>query len=186
AFYAYLFATIRNPVVRGGAVVATLLTGLSRPYLGVHFLEDIIFGWALGLCVALMALTYEGSLERWWRQMSPAQQVVICVVASVVLWTMTIALNGGRIDDQPRAFLAYAGLVTGILVARPLELRGVAFDPATSSWRVKLARYVLGVMLILTTLIGLKLAFATVERMSWFGFVLQYVRYVAAGIVTIY
>lgn len=76
--------------------------------------------------------------------------------------------------------------MTGVLVARPLELRHVAFDPTTSGWPVKVARYVLGVLLVLATLSGLKLVFAGIDGVSWFGYLLQYVRYVAAGVVTIY
>src|SRR4029450_1042307 len=49
AFYSYLYAKLRDRSVRVVAVLAILLTGLSRPYLGVHYLEDVLGGRALRL-----------------------------------------------------------------------------------------------------------------------------------------
>lgn len=57
-FYVWLAVTIvmrlRPGMARGAAVVAagvalTALVGLSRVYLGVHYLSDVSSGWALGL-----------------------------------------------------------------------------------------------------------------------------------------
>jgi len=58
AFYSYLYACVENRVVRVIAVIAILLTGLSRPYLGVHYPGDVLIGWVLGLFVAAVAVKF--------------------------------------------------------------------------------------------------------------------------------
>src|SRR5579871_6541806 len=46
SFYSYLFLAIRRRPVRIAAVLLILVIGFSRPYLGVHYGEDILLGWA--------------------------------------------------------------------------------------------------------------------------------------------
>jgi undecaprenyl-diphosphatase len=43
------------------AIVASFVVGLTRPYLGVHWLSDVIGGWALGAAVAIVAATIADS-----------------------------------------------------------------------------------------------------------------------------
>lgn len=187
AFYGFIFAQTKNRAVRALAVVAAILVGASRPYLGVHYVEDIIMGWAIGLVVVVVAVRYVEGIAAWWSRMPAARQATICVAATVMLWAATVALSGWRIDGQPRAFLGYAGLITGMLIAQPLELRLVDFDPKSSTWIAKLVRYIVSVALVLATLAALDIAFAALaDEYSVPGYLLQYLRYTIAGIVGIF
>jgi hypothetical protein len=141
----------------------------------------------IGLVLVVIAVRYVDAVAAWWGRMSLVRQATICVAATVVLWTATLALSDWRIDGQPRAFLGYAGLITGMLIAQPLELRLVDFDPKSSTWIAKLVRYVVSVALVLATLAALDLAFgAMADEYSLPGYALQYVRYTTAGIIGIF
>jgi membrane-associated phospholipid phosphatase len=187
AFYSYLFASVDNRAVKVGALILIVLIGLSRPYLGVHYLEDVLLGWVIGLAASLVAIFYGEKIRAVWGGLSYASQVATLIGASATLWLATVAINGSSIDGQPRAFLAYAGSLSGILIARPLELRFVNFDPRSSNMLFKLTRFVLSVVLAVLTLRLLGGLFSSLaDNFSLTGYALQYVRYAAAGALDIF
>jgi membrane-associated phospholipid phosphatase len=187
SFYSFLYGCVRNRSVRILAVLAILLIGASRPYLGVHYVEDILLGWAIGLGVGLVALRYGGQLGMAWAKLTYSHQIGIAVAASAVLWVITVFINGNGIGGQPRAFLGYAGSITGLVIAWPLERRFVDFDPRSSSIFFKALRYLLSVAISLVTLALLKRAFGAIAGdYSIGGYLLQYLRYVAIGVVSFF
>jgi membrane-associated phospholipid phosphatase len=187
AFYTYLFASVKQRGVRIIAVFAILLTGLSRPYLGVHYLEDILLGWAIGAAFALILFRYRAAIGSLWQRRSHAQQVSLVVAFSAVLWLITVTAGDWRIDDQPLAFIGYAGFLTGIVIAYPLEVRTIDFDPRSGSALRKLVRYALSVAMVIGTLFVLDELFAMLaEDSSFLGHLLRYARYATAGIVAIW
>jgi len=187
AFYSYLYAFVENPVVRVIAVLAILATGFSRPYLGVHYPGDILIGWVIGLLVALVAIKRADEISEGWDKLSYKYQVAIVVASSLILWLATIAINGWRIDGQPRAFLGYAGFLTGIVIGRPIELSTVNFDPGSSTLPAKILRFAISVAMVLVSLVLLDKVFGAIaDDFSVLGYLLQYIRYVIAGVINIF
>jgi len=187
AFYGYLYACVRNGYVRAVAVFALIFVGLSRPYLGVHYLEDILIGWPIGLGVAWIAVKYGDRIAAAWNRRNYGVRIALMMAASALLWLATIAINGWQIDGEPRAFLGYAGFLTGIIIGGPLEVRLVNFDPQSSNIAAKIARYVLSVGMVILTLELLGKANASLaDNFSVAGYVLQYLRYTTAGVVSIF
>jgi membrane-associated phospholipid phosphatase len=187
SFYTFLYSAVCSPYVRTAAVLAALSIGLCRPYLGVHYVEDILLGWAIGLCIGLFALRNVERIEKAWNRLKYEWQITIAVIATIALWAATVALNGWRIDSQPRAFMGYAGVITGIVIARPLELRLIDFDPRTGSILFKVERYLISVLLALLTLKTLGRLFVDIaDNYSLTGYVLQYIRYSAVSVVSLF
>ncbi len=187
AFYAYLYASFRNRYVKVFTVLAIVLIGCSRPYLGVHFVEDVLLGWAFGLACALVAIKYLPAFCSAWNRLAYSQQIGIAVATSLVFWFVGLALNGGHSAGGPGELLPDAGFLTGIVIARPLEMRIVNFDPLSSPAAAKILRFFLTVALVLCTPILLNLAFAGISvRFAALGLLLPYVSFTAAGVVNIF
>jgi undecaprenyl-diphosphatase len=66
-----LAGTVSRPAVRayllGWAVLLTVLVGVSRVFLGVHYPTDVLAGWAVGLSWAVVC----GLAARWLRRSGP-------------------------------------------------------------------------------------------------------------------
>lgn len=187
AFYSYLYASVENRFVQVVAVVAILLTGLSRPYLGVHYPGDILIGWAIGLLIGVVAIRYTDQISDGWNKLSYRRRAAIAVAGSLILWLATIAINGWRIDSQPRQFLGYAGFLTGIVLGYPLELSIVDFDPQSSRPLAKVLRFAITMAVAVASLALLKELFSAIALdYSIIGYLLQYVRYAFAGVVSIF
>jgi hypothetical protein len=184
SFYAFLYASVTSRWVKFLAVAALLLTGISRPYLGVHYVEDILLGWPIGIGLAVVALRFGGTLGDFWFQLSAPKQGMIVVFLSVSAVAGTDLLYSGASHGQPLPFVSYLGLLSGLSIAHPLEIKWVNFDPRSSTPLLKLARVALGVGLVMGTLLVLDLLFAKIAADgSALGNALRYLRYSTAGFV---
>jgi membrane-associated phospholipid phosphatase len=184
SFYAFLFASVKNHWVKFLAVAALLLTGISRPYLGVHYFEDILLGWPVGIAFAVVALRLGGAVGDVWFQLSTPKRCLIAVSFSASVVAGSSLLYSGASHGQPLPFVSYLGLLSGLSVAYPLEIKWVNFNPRSSSPLLKMARVALGVALVMGNLLVLDLFFAKIATDgSVLGNALRYLRYSTAGLV---
>jgi hypothetical protein len=183
AFYSYLSAIFKNRTVRAACILLILLTGVSRPYLGVHYLEDVLIGWVLGASIALLSIRYAETIGAVWSRLFHWQQIAVVAASSLILWATTRALSEGSVAAQPLAFLGYTGFLMGIVVAFPLEEKMIAFDPRSLTVWTKILRCFLCVGLVMGTLVLLDEAFAAASSdYSLLGYFLRYIRYALAGV----
>lgn len=57
-FYGYLIATAESKIAQFLFLLTILLVGASRPYLAVHFIEDILLGWIFGFLIVIVVMKY--------------------------------------------------------------------------------------------------------------------------------
>ncbi len=136
-FWGYLGGRIRKSWLMFVGIVAIFSISLSRLYLGVHYLGDVIGGIIFGLMLAIIFLKTEkavtGRLEKFGR----IQRYFVALVIPAAL--MALAIEQGA--EMEAEGLVMAGIGVGYL----LEEERVGFlDAANNRQRIK--RAVIGVV----------------------------------------
>lgn len=167
AMWGYLLVVWRNWVFRTLALIIIVLVGYSRVYLGVHFPQDIVGGWLLGLILLGLFLWLEppvtARLRTWplWGQLA-----------------LAIAVPLGLFALKPvGALVPAAATMLGFAAGLVLERRQLGFD-SVGSWQQRGLRY-LGILLVIAVWAGLRLVFPAGEEF-------RFIRYVLTGFTATY
>lgn len=140
---------------------AGALTGLvclSRVYLGVHFVSDVVSGVLLGAAVLLLVLKLERPLTAWWRGLGLWTQLAASAVLSGALigaaalanaaytgWSLPAAWSSaGKIAPESLStIVTMAGMLLGTLAGASIMHRIGWFD-AGGPLGLRAARWLLG------------------------------------------
>lgn len=144
AFWAALAAKLRGPWVRLGATMVPLVA-LSRVYLGVHFVGDVLAGAALGLGAAGIGLAVE-RLEVWDR---------LDRRGALLLALLGPAALGGVLHLLGHPIPAIWGLLTGLAVGYVLEGAWVDLS-RPGGLRSGALRVLLGVPVVLAAYVAIQ------------------------------
>ena len=139
--WGYLAYRLRNPIFWVVAVLVVLGVGLSRMVLGVHFPQDILGGWLIGLVVLVLYIWLEPPVARWLSGQQTAVQVVLAVGVPVVLIFLHPADMKGLYpaEGSITPLSALAGFGVGII----MERRWVRFR-ADGAWWKRVVRFLVG------------------------------------------
>ena len=172
-------------------VIILFLIGLSRLYLGVHFPQDVLFGWLIGFAVLWAVVKWEKTVRDWLEGRSLSTQIMLGFVDSlgfVLIGFIIRFLIAGTSDPvewssfsgEARTvtrFITVSGTLFGTFTGYSLMRRYARFN-AGGTWSRRIARYIVGVIVLLPLYFGLDLLFASIAvDESTLGYVLRYVRY---------
>ncbi|NDU73531.1 phosphatase PAP2 family protein [Actinomadura sp. DSM 109109] len=163
AGWGFFAAQTRRWYLWAGATAIILLIGVSRVYLGVHSVGQVLAGWGVGLVVLVAALGLEPIVVPWWRRQHLAAQLGLSLTVSLALlgaswgaahplrdwqwpqaWAQAMRAAGGvaepiTLTDSAQATGSLCGLLMGLSVA---AWRGW-FEPGGKPWQ-RLARLPVG------------------------------------------
>ena len=131
------------------ALTLSILMMLSRMYLGVHFLEDVvvslILGITIGFAVNKLYVKFDKDIDKLYKIF-----VIILVVLSPLLFIL-----------KDNDFFTGMGLFYGFILAMIFERKYVNFSHDIPLIK-KVTRYVIGVILLLVLQIGLGKIFSMI------------------------
>lgn len=185
AFWYYLYRKVTNKYTLIMMIFMILMIGFSRPYLGVHYVEDVVIGWLVGFLIVIIVLKYEESIAKWWNKYNFKLQGIILLLGTVL--AISIASLFYNLDPSTQQFATNGGIFTGIILGARLERERLKFDTSFNNIAQALIRYLVGVILVFATLFGLDIVFGMIaEDDSIIGLVLRYIRYAGLGFVATY
>ncbi|HSH03141.1 MAG TPA: phosphatase PAP2 family protein [Anaerolineae bacterium] len=168
----YFFAALwwRKTWLWVAMVILFVLMAISRIYLGMHFPQDIIGGFLLGV---LVLVGYFGGWQRWLEPMlverSGKEKVAIGLGLMVVMLGLFFAAQVGGYRDDSGPWVSFyeaadlqvtedmvsmVGVMMGLLVGWYFESRDLRFEVA-GSWGKRLGRYVVGMVVTAVIWAGL-------------------------------
>jgi membrane-associated phospholipid phosphatase len=175
--YGWLALKIKRGWMYAAALVLTLLIGISRVYLGVHYLGDVLLGWGIGLLTAVVLVRYERHLTDFFSRFREEYSFLALFLVGFAMMVVSVLIP----PPPGTNFGNLGGLTMGIAVALPLERRYIRFSVEPfqgQKWRL-VARVVIGLILVIGLMFGLEPLLPTEDL--W----LRAVRYFIASFVAI-
>lgn len=168
-------AAIRRPWAWVLAVLVIFLIGVSRMYLGVHFLQDVALGWFLGALTLWAFLAFWEPVASWVKGLSFAQQALLAGAATLIIilvdglltyslgkqvipaeW-LANAVRAGQPYPDPLSMegvLTSSGAFFGLALGLAWIQRRGGYKPSGPLWR-RGACFIVGLLGLLALYLGL-------------------------------
>ncbi len=197
--YLFLGFWLRRSWVWLLCLAMIVLMGLSRVYLGVHFVQDVLAGVALGLLILAGYFIWQRNFYDRFRNRILGQRVMFILLVAFLLTVLYVVIR--VIIGTPDVSVAWAayidaaelesvenvvtalGTLAGLGLGFILEVSWVRFIERGPLWK-KVVRYILGIGVVLGIVFGLGALFP--DEPLWLALPLRLVRYFLAGIWVAY
>ncbi|MGB9641453.1 MAG: phosphatase PAP2 family protein [Anaerolineales bacterium] len=201
SIWGLLAGKLKRSWIWGIAVFLILMIGISRLFLGVHFLRDVLSGWLIGALLVWVFLRWEKPLLDSFKQGSYFRQngALFLVSMGIILigvlerfflrsWHVPGEWMQGALASQTASESFYPMTISGVITSAAaffgltsgslwIERKG-GFDKAQQVWQ-GLLRFLIGLIGVLLFWFGLDLLFPSGE--SFLPAILRYARYTLVG-----
>ena len=152
--WGYLAYRLRYAIFWGVAIIAIVGIGLSRVVLGVHYPQDVIAGWLIGLVLVTLFIWAEPAVTRWLGRQVTVVQLLLAVGVPLLLIFVHPADLEGHLPAEG-AIVPMSALI-GLGVGVIMERAWVRFRVDGVWWRRGL-RFVVGLVVVGVLYVGPKL-----------------------------
>ena len=192
AFWGYFAYNFRKrlyiPIILG---VVIFLVSISRLIVGVHDLQDVIGGFAIGVIVVMLFIYLEPYGTKQFNTLKLPLKLALVIVVSLALFLAGIFLfptSGTDLLPVPVAFSdtgAFAqvgGVLLGFGIAYVLEGEYVKYDPSKLDWKWRIINLVIGLVIVFAIYFALEAikgvfdsVFYRFARYAIIGFILGFI-----------
>jgi membrane-associated phospholipid phosphatase len=170
-FWGAIAAWARRRWLWALAVVLMLLVGLSRIYLGVHFPQDVVVGWAVGGLSLILYLAVQPGFERRLSDLALRWQLLLAAGVPLMLF----------VTSPGKSVATAMGALAGAGVGFALTRRYVPFSPEGPIWQ-RVLRFLVGATPLLPLYAAMEMM-PSVEG-SWIYLALRFGYFVVIGLWT--
>lgn len=160
--WGYLAWTTRKNL--GAAVILVFLIGLSRVYLGVHFVSDVVGGWTIGLLWLVCGLAVSRHVQGKGTAIPAVPSVGLAFMVTV--WTALFHPTDGT--------MMVSGILLGLISGMVLEKGFVRYSPVVPKGRQAM-KIVMGIISVVLVKAGLDVLIPAAP-------VYHYIQYAVLGI----
>jgi membrane-associated phospholipid phosphatase len=202
AIWGLVAASIRRRWIQAVMVLVIVLIGVSRIFLGVHFISDVLTGWLTGGLLLWGFLSVEKSAAAWLRK-QPFNQMALLALGSSFLMIILVMIPSILLGDWqvPEVWKQNALAASPGNVIDPLAIEGVfttagtwfgmtlgiawlfhsqgGYNPAGSLVQ-RVLRYVVGLVGVILFWYGLGLILP--KDPNFLGYSLRFARYTLVGL----
>ncbi len=196
-------ASLRKKWVWLAAVVIIILMGISRMYLGMHFLRDVVGGLVIGTILLFLFTGLEEPLVRWFKKQHIVYRICAALLSALLMivaalmsriaiigWEMpeswfTTALNASDVAIDPlsvEGIFTSAGVWFGLLAGLSFVINGSGAFDVSGPWLRRFLRYLVGIIGLLALYAGLGALFP--DTPDLLGYSLRFLRYTLIGLWT--
>lgn len=201
SLFGMMAATLRKKGFTILVLVVIFLVGLSRLYLGMHFLRDVLSGWLLGAILVWLYMLAEKPVVKWLTTKNLTVQILLSFAFSIILillgfgtkalsaswqmpveWITNAAATGGAVPDpfNMEGTITLAGVAFGFMAGYAMWVKKFGQPKAMGSAVKRFLRYIVGIFGVVALYLGLKMIFP--EEPLLLGFTLRFVRYTLIGL----
>ena len=202
AIWGYFAAILKKSWLRWLFIAIFVLIGLSRIYLGAHFILDVVIGWLIGGLVVFLFIFVEKKYTQRISLWTKGKKIGIAVLFSLFMLIIPILLvtmnqnwqfspvyletvNRVFEGNTPQPFsldgiLTASGAWLGLIVGVVLVSEKVPLGKITSSLNKRIIRFIIGLIGVMILWAGLRLVFPS--GIAFLSEFLRFVRYFLIGI----
>ncbi len=175
-----LMREIRKHWATALLIVYILLMGMSRMVHGVHFPQDALLGWTLGILVVFCLYQLDARLSGFFKGINLKTTLLITLGTAVVVLGLPFLTNPTR--DGLTGALTPGAVLVGVIPGLFLESKYLRFDTRGSMMQ-KCLRYLVGIVTALVIKEGLKPLLGVVnDHTLCMEALVRIIRYAALGI----